>query len=222
MVKQEGEHTVSGVERQRHGRNHPHPPTFDARVGKRTSARATSPPGARADGVEGGRAEPRHRGRAARERGENACTCFACASLPRRSHRARERSLRAVPLTSARALAPSAISPPLPSLTLLAWLPIARAPFPPDSPSPQACSLPEPRAWAARTAPSAPRRRAPGRARPARCVAPARRAECALPRSLARSPAVTRRGYEPATLRAPRGNASTDIFFKKKLKMRAF
>ena len=112
MVKQEGEHTVSGVERERHGRNHPHPPTFDARVGKRTSARATSPPGARADGVEGGRAEPRHRGRAARERGENACTCFACASLPRRSHRARERSLRAVPLTSARALAPNAISLP--------------------------------------------------------------------------------------------------------------
>lgn len=111
------------------------PPTFDARVGKRTSARATSPPGARADGVEGGRAEPRHRGRAARERGENACTCFACASLPRRSHRARERSLRAVPLTSARALAPNAISPPFPSLTLLAWLPIARArPSPPTHP----------------------------------------------------------------------------------------
>lgn len=87
----------------------------------------------------------------------------------------------------------------------------APAPFPPDSPSPQACSLPEPRAWTARTAPSAPRRRAPGRARPARCVAPARRDERALPRSLARSPAVTRRGYEPATLRAPRGNATTDI-----------
>ena len=141
----------------------------------------------------------------------------APASLARRcrrhSLRARERSLRAVPLTSARALAPSAISPPpsFPDPPRLAAH-CAPAPFPPDSPSPQACSLPEPRAWTARTAPSAPRRRAPGRARPARCVAPARRDERALPRSLARSPAVTRRGYEPATLRAPRGNASTDIF----------
>ena len=113
----------------------PIPPTFDARVGKRTSARATSPPGARADGVEGGRAEPRHRGRAARERGENACTCFACASLPRRSHRARERSLRAVPSLRRARSPPARFRPPLPSLTLLAWPPIARPrPSPPTHP----------------------------------------------------------------------------------------
>ena len=216
MVKQEGEHTVSGVERERPGRNHPHPPDFRCARWK-TNQRARHFASRRARGW-GGRGKSRaSSSRSRREGARRECLHLlrlrvAAPPLPPRAGKIAARG----PLTSARALAPSAISPPpsFPDPPRLAAH-CAPAPFPPDSPSPQACSLPEPRAWTARTAPSAPRRRAPGRARPARCVAPARRDERALPRSLARSPAVTRRGYEPATLRAPRGNASTDIFLKK-------